>query len=94
MSSSLPVVRAEIHYTGHVQGVGFRYAVLHAARGYEVSGVVENLPDGRVRLVAEGERIEVDGFVAEVADRLQGYYRKLERHDSTGPRQCEGFVIR
>ncbi|MBE2215782.1 MAG: acylphosphatase [Opitutaceae bacterium] len=93
MSSLSPIARAEVHFTGHVQGVGFRYSVMQVARGYEVSGVVENLADGRVRLVAEGERSEVDAFIAAVGERMHGYIRKTERTDSAGARQHEGFVI-
>lgn len=94
MSSSAPVAISEVHYSGHVQGVGFRYSVLQVAKGYEISGCVENLADGRVRLIAEGESAEVDDFLEAVADRLDGYIRKTERTNTTGPRQHPGFVIR
>ncbi len=94
MSTSTTVARAEVHFSGHVQGVGFRYTVLQVAKGYEISGVVENLGDGRVRLVAEGERPEVDAFVDAVAERLHGHIRKVERSDSAGTRGFLGFVIR
>jgi acylphosphatase len=49
-------------YSGHVQGVGFRYMAKAAARGFEVTGTVRNLPDGRVELIAEGQREELDAF--------------------------------
>jgi acylphosphatase len=49
-------------YSGHVQGVGFRYTAKAAARGYDVSGTVRNLPDGRVELIAEGQRDELEAF--------------------------------
>ncbi len=52
----------QIFYSGHVQGVGFRYAVKQVAAGFEVVGTVRNLPDGRVELVAEGMREELDAF--------------------------------
>ena len=94
MSSSTPVFRTEVHYTGHVQGVGFRYSVLQVARGYEVTGVVENLNDGRVRLVAEGESDEVGAFLEAVTERMHGYIRKVERSDLTGSREYSGFLIR
>lgn len=86
--------RSTVHYSGHVQGVGFRYTVLQVARGYEVSGYVENLPDGRVLLIAEGERAEVDGLVAGIEERMSGYIRKTERTDETGPRRHFGFLIK
>jgi acylphosphatase len=51
-----------ILYSGQVQGVGFRYTAKAAAHGYEVTGTIRNLPDGRVELVAEGARTELEGF--------------------------------
>ncbi len=39
---------------GLVQGVGFRYFVLQAARGLGLAGFVRNLPDGAVEAVAHG----------------------------------------
>jgi acylphosphatase len=54
--------RMQVLYSGHVQGVGFRYTVKSAAAGFEVTGTVRNLPDGRVELVAEGPREELEAF--------------------------------
>jgi acylphosphatase len=54
--------RMQIFYSGHVQGVGFRYSVKTVAAGFEVVGTVRNLPDGRVELIAEGSREELDAF--------------------------------
>lgn len=54
--------RMQILYSGNVQGVGFRYTVKSVAAGYEITGTVRNLPDGRVELLAEGEKTELEGF--------------------------------
>lgn len=40
---------------GAVQGVGYRYFVLEHAGKLQLNGWVENLPDGGVRVVAQGE---------------------------------------
>ena len=55
-------------YSGHVQGVGFRYTAKSVAAGFEVTGTVRNLPDGRVELVAEGVRSELDEFRRAIRD--------------------------
>jgi acylphosphatase len=44
----------KIHISGHVQGVGFRWSSVHEARKRGISGIVKNLPDGRVYIEAEG----------------------------------------
>ena len=55
-------VRLHVLYTGRVQGVGFRYTVKSLTPGFEIVGTVRNLPDGRVELIAEGERSELEEF--------------------------------
>ena len=55
-------VRITILYSGRVQGVGFRYTAHRVAAGFEVSGTVRNLADGRVELIAEGDRAELEAF--------------------------------
>ena len=54
--------RMQIWYSGHVQGVGFRYTVKSTAAGFEVTGLVRNLRDGRVELIAEGAKQELEAF--------------------------------
>ena len=58
----------EVFYTGHVQGVGFRYTVKSTAAGFEITGTVRNLTDGRVELVAEGARDELEAFLVAIRD--------------------------
>lgn len=54
--------RLSVIYLGHVQGVGFRYAVKSLVAGFEVTGTIRNLPDGSVELLAEGEKGELEEF--------------------------------
>lgn len=80
-------------FTGRVQGVGFRHQTLQVAKGFEVSGFVKNLSDGRVQLDAEGKMTEVNEFVAAVHERMTGYIRKIERAEETREPQYRGFSI-
>lgn len=54
-------------YSGQVQGVGFRYTAVHLARDFSITGFVRNEWDGSVLLTAEGERAELERFIAAVA---------------------------
>ena len=51
-----------ILYSGGVPGVGFRYTARTVAAGFDVTGSVRNLPGGRVELVAEGAKAELEAF--------------------------------
>jgi acylphosphatase len=83
-----------VYFSGRVQGVGFRYQTLQIAKGFEVSGFVRNLPDGRVLLEAEGQTGEVQAFVAAVAEHMVSYVRKTERSTARRAPQFQGFSIR
>jgi len=84
----------QIFYSGHVQGVGFRFTVRTVATGFEVTGVVRNLPDGRVELVAEGERNELEAFRAAIPDAGLGACIRHEDVSWTEARgEFRGFEI-
>jgi acylphosphatase len=66
--------RVAVFYSGRVQGVGFRMTVRQVACGYEVTGAVRNLPDGRVELIAEGAKEELEAFLKGVEEsELSGF---------------------
>ncbi len=83
-----------VHYSGRVQGVGFRYTALMLARRYEVSGSVENLGDGRVLLEVEGAEEEVQAFLQGIAERMQDLVDKVDRVAELREPKYSGFTIR
>ncbi len=83
-----------VHYSGHVQGVGFRYAARQVAKEFEVTGCVKNLLDGRVLVEVEGTATEVGAFLVALEERMHGYIRKVERTGELRPPQFTGFSIR
>ena len=86
--------RLHVWYSGHVQGVGFRYTVRSAAQGFEVAGLVRNLLDGRVELVAEGTRDELEAFRQGILDSgLGGLIRNEEVAWEPAEGNLRGFVI-
>lgn len=58
----------QIFYSGRVQGVGFRYTVKSVAAGFDIVGTVRNLMDGRVELIAEGTKEELNAFRAAIPE--------------------------
>lgn len=84
----------EILYSGHVQGVGFRYTAKSAAAGYEIVGTVRNLSDGRVELIAEGLRDELDQFRQAIRDAgLKHFIRDEAITWSQAQNSFKGFEI-
>jgi acylphosphatase len=84
----------QVLYSGHVQGVGFRYTVKQVASGFEVVGQVRNLSDGRVELIAEGSRAELDAF--RQALRESGMEHFIDREEVSwreASNQFRGFQI-
>ena len=82
-----------LHFSGRVQGVGFRYHTLQMAKGFEVSGYVKNLSDGRVLVEAEGPENEVAGFQSEIEEQLKPFIRNVEYRSETRPPSFRGFTI-
>jgi acylphosphatase len=81
-------------YSGQVQGVGFRYTARRVAEGFEVTGLVRNLLDGRVELVAEGGRDELSAFRQAIRDSGLGtLIRNEEVVWEAAQGDLRGFVI-
>ena len=73
-----------------MQGVGFRWSVRHAAKGFDVTGWVRNMRDGRVELQVTGEEDEVRAFLDRIA---QGELHSLI-HKQTEKRLDEAVAAR
>ena len=87
--------RVRARYSGRVQGVGFRYAVVELARPLALDGYVCNLPDGDVEVVAEGMPGELDRLLAAIAaSRLERYIIGTDIQRCTAVGGYTGFCIR
>jgi acylphosphatase len=85
----------QVFYEGYVQGVGFRWSVRHIAKGFDVTGWVRNLPDGRVELQVSGEENEVRAFLDAIAQsELRAHIRKQTENKLEKPVPAHGFEIR
>lgn len=83
-----------VFYEGRVQGVGFRWTTRKIAQGYDVTGEVRNLSDGRVELRTAGDRDEVEAFLKDIRESvLAGHIstEQVEEIEVTTP--FRGFQI-
>ncbi len=94
------MIRITACFTGRVQGVGFRYTTTRIAQRFAVAGYVMNLPDGRVELVAEGDKKEAHALIAALKDALARNISdtKIDTGSATGefgkPSDPDSFSVR
>lgn len=84
----------QVFYEGRVQGVGFRWTTKNMAQGFDVSGFVRNLPDGRVELQVTGDSDEVMAFLTEMRESaLAGHITAEQTAQIEVARPFRGFQI-
>lgn len=89
------IASLQVLYEGNVQGVGFRYSVRQIAKGFDVTGSVRNLHDGRVELLVSGEADEVRAFVEAIGQsELRAHIKKHSETPLANPPAFRGFEIR
>jgi len=89
------MISLQVFYEGNVQGVGFRWSVRHVAKGFDVTGWVRNLPNGRVELQVTGEENEVRAFIDHIArGELHALIYNQTEHKLEKPLTSRGFDIR
>ena len=87
-------VRAHVFYTGRVQGVGFRYTAERLALEIALTGWVRNLPDGRVEIVCEGPKTDVETLLTRIKEGDMGpHIRKVVCDWEPATREFEDFRV-
>ena len=67
------MIAKQVFYSGDVQGDGFRYAISHESLSNDVTGLVQNLGDGRVEVKVMGYPNVVDQFLQSIRDHPASY---------------------
>lgn len=65
------MIRKHIYFSGHVQGVGFRYTTIQLARRFHLTGWVKNVYDGRVEMEVQGENEEYEYLMQAVKNQFE-----------------------
>lgn len=60
--------RVRVFIGGRVQGVAYRFFAEKYAKSFGITGWARNLSDGRVEVLAEGRREDIDRFVARLRE--------------------------
>lgn len=87
------MVRATAYFSGTVQRVGCRFATQQAARRLGLVGTVQNLNDGRVKVVVEGEEELIRSLPKEVGNNPAIRILDVEWHFSKAVGDFFGFQI-
>jgi acylphosphatase len=82
-----------IIFSGRVQGVGFRFTVLNIANRYMLKGIVRNLPDGTVEMIAQGPAEDIDSCIEDIKGSYVGNVREARVQETGYNPQYEDFKI-
>ena len=72
------MIRKKIIFYGSVQGVGFRYRAVYAARNARATGGVKNEFDGSVSMEIQGTEEQIDQVILAIE---KGTYIRIENLD-------------
>ena len=80
---------------GRVQGVGYRYSVIHIANVLGLVGWVQNTPDGSVKTWAQGHDTVLEQFVAYLWEGPRSArVRSVDVFPVEPDESLQGFVVR
>lgn len=89
------MISLQVFFEGNVQGVGFRWSVQNIAKGFDVTGWVRNLSDGRVEMQITGAEPEVRAFLEAIGQsELRALIRKQAENKLEQAVVARGFEIR
>jgi len=91
------MIKAVLAVTGDVQGAGYRSYLIRVARKLGLEGYVENLPNGVVNVVCEGQKEKIEEFVSKI--KIKNEVVEVEninvKYDKpTGEFKGKGFIIK
>ena len=83
-----------VHFSGSVQGVGFRFTARGLGQRFAVTGYVRNLVDGRVEVLACGEQKEIRAYLEALRNSMRDYIAQESGKWIAPPETFTTFDIR
>lgn len=80
-------------FAGQVQGVGFRFTVFSIANRCNIKGIVRNLPDGSVEMIAQGENEDINDCIRDINDSFTGYISETKITEAATNPEYTDFKI-
>ncbi|MFB3765512.1 MAG: acylphosphatase [Methanotrichaceae archaeon] len=83
--------------SGRVQKVGYRDRIVEIASAFGLKGMIENLEDGRVKIIAEGddERLEWFEYAINIKNtRIQVSSQEIKYSEASGEFNGFGKIIK
>ena len=87
-------IRKQYTFTGHVQGVGFRYSAQYLAQAIGVTGWVKNEWDGSVRMEAQGTNDQINEMLKLINQGTYIQIDDLKYHEIPVIEDERGFHVR
>jgi len=56
MTEKIMTKRAVLYISGSIQRTGYRIKAVSLAKAFDITGIILNLQDGRVKIIAEGTK--------------------------------------
>ncbi len=82
-----------IVFVGRVQGVGFRFTALDMARRYKLTGLVRNLPDGTVEMIAQGPHDNITDCINDIEESFGAYIKEIKIEEIPSDPDYKDFKI-
>ena len=86
-------VAKHIIFVGRVQGVGFRFTARSIANRHNLTGMVRNVPDGTVEMLAQGHPDDVSDCIEDIKESFKFSLNRTNIQDVPYNPKYTDFVI-
>ena len=88
------MTRWHVVFSGKVQHVGFRYTAYYLAKKLYITGWVDNLPDGRVEMEAQGPVSQLRKLILRLKSQAHIHIEKMDIQEIPALPYERGFQVR